>query len=343
MDCLNPGEIIVRSTFWLQWLKKSFKNRQPRRGKSDRRSKRVFLNLESLEERITLNATYNVTTTTDFAFTSVNNSTGTITASGDPTAIGQVTLRSAIQAANNTPSASGTPNTINLPDGTYDLTTGTAGTGGTAELEIGTTTNLDTVIVALPKPARLSIRPSPALRIFDIDLPSNGGILSSYSDLTIENGTSTDGGGAVLFGGVASDQATFTDVLFKNNMVTGTATNAPGGAINDAGGVLNITNCDFEGNTVGTVGTTNLGSGSGAIDLDPIDDSTLTITGSTFNDNRVAASASGQGGGADSRRNQRLQRHCRHHRQHFYKQRDHQRRHERRRRHLHAKWVAYGR
>ena len=66
-----------------------------------------LLNLESLEERITLNATYNVTTTTDFAFTSVNNSTGAITASGDPTAIGQVTLRSAIQAANNTPSARG--------------------------------------------------------------------------------------------------------------------------------------------------------------------------------------------------------------------------------------------
>ncbi len=289
----------MRSPLWLQWLKNSSKNRQPRRGKPNRNKMRVPLILEALEERLTPNATYNVTTTTDFAFASVNNNTGAITASGNPTAIGQVTLRSAIQAANNTSSGVGTPNTINLPDGTYDLTTGTAGTGGTAELAIAPdATNQNTVIQGTSEAGTIINQTVAGARIFDIDLPSGGNVVSSYSNLTIEGGSVTDGGGAVLFGGGTGDQATFTSVDFLNNKVTGTATNAPGGAINDAGGDLIITNSTFDGNTVGTVGTTNLGSGSGAIDLFPLIDSTLTITGTTFINNKAAASASNEGGGA---------------------------------------------
>ena len=287
----------MRSTIWLQWLQTSLSNRQPRRGKPGQRKKCVPLNLECLEQRIVFNGTVTVSTFNDV----VDGDTSSIAALiASPGADGKISLREAIEAANNTPSAMGTPNTINLPDGTYTLSTGTAGTGGTAELEIGTTTNLDTVIQGTSEAGTIIDQTVSGAHIFDIDLPSNGGILSSYSELTIENGASTDGGGAVLFGGVASDQATFTNVLFKDNSVTTDATNAPGGAINDAGGVLNITNCDFEGNTVGqfTGPNANMGSGSGAIDLNPNDDSMLTITGSTFNDNMVAASASDQGGGA---------------------------------------------
>ena len=124
-----------------------------------------------------------------------------ITTSGDPTAKISY-LRSAIQAANNTPSTSGTPNTINLvPVGTYDLTTGTAGTGGTAELEIGTADQPKHSDRRNSEAGTIINQTVAGARIFDIDLPSNGGILSSYSDLTIEGGSATDGGGAVLFGG----------------------------------------------------------------------------------------------------------------------------------------------
>jgi hypothetical protein len=286
----------VRSTFWLQWLKTSLKIGTPRRGKPHRRLKRVLLNLESLEERITLNGSVTVSTLNDVVD---GNTSSLAVLIANPGADGKISLREAIIAANNTPSASGTPNTINLPDGTYNLTTGTAGTGGTAELAIGTTgVNENTIIVGTSEAGTIINQTVSGARIFDIDLPSGGNIVSSYSNLTIENGQSTDGGGAVLFGGGTGDQATFTNVDFKNNSVTGIATNAPGGAINDAGGALNIINSTFDSNTVGTVGTTNLGSGSGAIDLFPIIDSTLTITGSTFINNRAAASASNEGGGA---------------------------------------------
>ncbi len=292
----------MRSTFWLQWLKTSFKHRQSRRGKPVRRSKRVHLNLEALEERITLNATYTVTTTTDFAFTAVNDANGVITAGAG---VGQVSLRSAIQAANDTPSASGTPNIINLPNGTYNLTTGAGDTGSdnsTAELGIApdasNPVNLDTMIVGTSQSGTVINQTVANARVFDIDFNSNGNIQFSASNLTIEGGSDTMGGGGVLFGGGTGDQATFASVLFTNNSVPTSNTNAPGGAISDAGGDLIITNSTFDSNTVGTVGTTNLGSGSGAIDLFPAIDSTLTITGTTFINNQAAASESDQGGGA---------------------------------------------
>src|SRR4030095_273087 len=69
---------------------------------------------------------YNVTTTTDFAYTSINNATGQITVGSG---VGQVTLRSAIQAAD----ALGGTHTINVPAGTYTITRKQIVFGNTAQ------------------------------------------------------------------------------------------------------------------------------------------------------------------------------------------------------------------
>src|SRR4026207_177862 len=88
----------------------------------------VFLLSATLLSLTAVANVYNVTTTTDFAYTSINNATGQITV-GAAGSVGQVTLRSAIQAAD----ALGGTHTINVPAGTYTLTQKQIVFGNTAQ------------------------------------------------------------------------------------------------------------------------------------------------------------------------------------------------------------------
>src|SRR5262245_50729612 len=104
---------------WRRWLSRAFGVRSQGRGPEGRRGRCRFTpRLVGLEDRVTP-TTYAPTSFQDFPVTgtgiSVNSSTGVITGgAGD----GQVTLRSAIVAAN----ANAGADTINLAAGTYQLT-----------------------------------------------------------------------------------------------------------------------------------------------------------------------------------------------------------------------------
>jgi hypothetical protein len=85
------------------------------------RRRRAALHLESLEERVMLSTTYVVNTENDVQLATLQPGSG-----WDTNNNGEVSLRSAIEAVNyeaaNNPSAG--PFTIDVPEGTYDLTLG---------------------------------------------------------------------------------------------------------------------------------------------------------------------------------------------------------------------------
>jgi len=224
--------------------------------------------------------TYNVTSTTDFAYTSINNNTGVITAGAG---VGQVTLRSAIQGAD----ALGGTHTINVPAGTYNLVRGSIIFGNVAQnisiLGAGATTTVINMTTTLQD------------RIFFINPPGTiAGVSTTLQGLRFTGGRLTSdiyGGGAILAGG-PGNVLNITSCTFDNNTIAAAA-GTTGGAINmSGGGALNIDQSTFSGNS-------NPVSDGGAVYyfLQNFANLTgsMTITNSTFTNNTVTAAASNGG------------------------------------------------
>ena len=224
--------------------------------------------------------TYNVTSTTDFAYTAINNSTGVITAGAG---VGQVTLRSAIQAAD----ATGGTHTINVPAGTYNLVRGSIIFGnGAQNITISGAGAATTVI---------SMTTTQQDRIFFINPPGTvANVLTTLTGLRFTGGRLTSdiyGGGAILAGG-PSNALTINNCTFDNNTIAATA-GTTGGAINmSGGGALTIDQCTFSNNS-------NPVSDGGAVYyfLQNFANLTgsMTITNSVFTNNTVTATGSNGG------------------------------------------------
>src|SRR5687768_469831 len=102
----------------------------------------VFLLSAILLSLVAVASVDTVTTTTDHAYTTINNANAQITGGAG---IGQVTLRSAIQAAD----ALGGTHTINVPAGTYTLTQKQIVFGNTAQNITITGAGAATTIVSM--------------------------------------------------------------------------------------------------------------------------------------------------------------------------------------------------
>ena len=272
------------------------------------RTRRSRFSLELLEDRIAP-AVFNVNSTLDI----LNPPTGT------------VTLRSAIQASNNTPGN----NTINLTvGGTYKITIPGANTG----------TNKSGAFAILPHSGNLTIVNTSGHavtvdgnhfdRVFDINPnPHNTPRFTvTLQGFTIRNGVAQPGDGAAGSGGGIRDQGNVSLTL-NNMIVTGNIATADGGGISmenlvstpwtltinnsnisnnhagDAGGGVET---DGSGNVIITPGTvingnTSLNQGAG-VWLDAIQVGTvfhganLTITGAKITNN-LALAANNFGGG----------------------------------------------
>jgi hypothetical protein len=198
-----------------------------------------------------------------------------------------LSLREAVCLANNsTPSSS----TIDVPAGTYDLTSLETG-----ELQIQTSgTGYTLSIVGTgAAPGDTIIQQTDGVdRLMEEDYNVSGNNPLTLQNLTLTGGNCTNvttndcqyGGGVMIAGGFVNDTLTLTSVVMSNNKVDATSQVNNGGAINDQGPAFTITNSTFSGNS---------GGPGGAIHFDDteLDDGTLTITGSTFTNN-----TSNQGG-----------------------------------------------
>ena len=229
-------------------------------------------------------ATFTPTTLGDPPVTGGVSGTGVISGGAGN---GQVSLRSAVIAANN---AGGT-NNVNLGSGIYQLTI--PGTGETASSGDATIGDLDvlapasgrnTLTVQGAGAASTTIQQTTGIdRIFDVH-PVNlaGSNTFSLSGVTVKGGNITSASGGAMVTGRPGDITNLANCVFDGNTAPGL-----GGAISQSSGSashdLTITNCVFKNNTATS------GSG-GAVNYSGL--GTLTITGSTFSNN-VSGSASG--------------------------------------------------
>ena len=192
------------------------------------------------------------------------------------TATGDCTLRAAVQEANWVSGA----DTITVPAGTYTLTLAGAfeDEAATGDLDITESVTINGAGMA-----------STIIDANNIDraLHQIGGTLI-LSDLTVQNGLASPGGGLLVDGvNVREDygQATVSRVAFTSNRATSDASDGTGGAIQVTDwGLATITQSRFTSNYAFYGGGAVASSSSGA---------TFSITGSTFESN-----SSVYGGGA---------------------------------------------
>jgi hypothetical protein len=203
-----------------------------------------------------------------------------------------LSLREAVCLANNIGGAV----TINLPAGHYDI-------GSNGELQLGSASGQNVTIVGAG-PASTIIDANGASRVLDLDFNITGGVSTSITGVTIENGHDSTYGGAGIIGGsnlaTTADQLTLDHVVLTGNQANGaapTATNNPGGAVQFFGGSLTITDSVIDHNTAGS----SDGSGVAYLANGKADGESLSITRTTFSDNTYtnsAASAFAPAGGA---------------------------------------------
>ena len=208
----------------------------------------VLTSSQSAPTLITSNGTLtlNVNTTADI---DTINACTTSTTSVPST----LSLREAVCLANN--SAPDTT-TINLPSGTYDLTSLETG-----ELQIGNaTTGFSLSMVGTGTAANTIIQQTDGVdRILEEDFYFGSGVGNnplSISNVTLTGGNCTNtttndceyGGGAIVAGGNLGDDLTLTNVVFHNNSADA-AGGANGGAVDDEGPNLTVTNTTFSSNS----------------------------------------------------------------------------------------------
>jgi hypothetical protein len=228
-------------------------------------------------------------------------------------------LRGAFQFANN---PANSPATINLPAGTYVLSTNGTSQGGcdgnaVGDLGANQSTNILGAGAATTVIRQTGTGPAnDGDRVMCMNEPFTIGLTYSFSGVTFVGGregsaagAGTALGGAGIIGGELNNSLTLTSVVMANNQetVAGSA-NLGGGALQITGGNLIITNSTFGGTNVPglytdrantNTGNTQAGSGGG-ITYTPSSPQhaggtgTLTVTGSTFSRNTAA----GIGGGA---------------------------------------------
>jgi Divergent InlB B-repeat domain/Abnormal spindle-like microcephaly-assoc'd, ASPM-SPD-2-Hydin len=244
----------------------------------------VLTSSQSVPTLITSNAsvTLNVNTTADIdTISACTTSTTSI-----PTTL---SLREAVCLANN---LAPDTTTINLPAGTYDLTSLETG-----ELQQGTGNSYSLSIVGAVASNTIIQQTDGHDRILEEDFVLNGNNPVAISNVTMDLGsckTGTDcsfGGGAILAGGVSGDNLTLTNVVFGNNSVSAGGGDDDGGAVNDAGGGLTITSSTFSSNTTDSTGGGLFFTDQGV----PNGEGSVTITNSTFSGNTDATAG---GGGA---------------------------------------------
>jgi hypothetical protein len=214
---------------------------------------------------------------------------------------GAGTLRAAVGTASGDTTASHFPYTINVPAGTYKLTSGSLPVGGSAasvgEIYILGAGSGTTIVTQ-------SVTGSSGDRVFNIDPDTTGGWKVALAGLTIAGGSDPQdgyGGGGVLTGnggnGLA-DALYVTNCVIAHNSTVGYTDGQAGGdgaGINSGGGVCNIVGCTFYKNSVSVGGN----QGGGLYYVQENTGDRLTVVNSVFLQNSVAASASVQDIGAE--------------------------------------------
>jgi hypothetical protein len=211
-----------------------------------------------------------------------------------------LSLREAVCLANNFAETA----TINVPAGTYDLTSLETGelraqTGAPYSLTINGTGTASTTIIQ---------QTDGVDRILEEDYALEGNNPMTIENVTLTGGNCTntstndcdDGGGAVIAGATAGDNVTITNVVMSGNTAaaTGGTDEEDGGGLNFAGPALTISNSTFSNNYANGSGIFNDGVGGGVFFLDQgtvggTANGPLTITNSSFTNNKT----NGGGGG----------------------------------------------
>jgi hypothetical protein len=236
------------------------------------------------------------------AVITVNTTNDTHTAnveSGPQDGNGQISLRSAIQYADNNagPFIIDVPNTL----GTYTLTLGQLVLGNaTYPVDSNFTIQGVTSTGAAANPATVVIRQTTTDRVFMALQPDM--LHLAFSNLTIEGGntgsTDTSGGSAILAGDGDLSTTTITNCIIGTAAVGNQSQAGPGAVVFESGGSLTISNTTFTNNkTLGGVG-----SAGGAVDFTDVNNDNqgngatgnLSINNCTFTNN----SAADVGGGA---------------------------------------------
>ncbi|MBS1512091.1 MAG: T9SS type A sorting domain-containing protein [Bacteroidetes bacterium] len=220
-----------------------------------------------------------------FLVVSVRAQNWTLTSNGDTHAVsagtspndagGQITLRSALEAATN---IAGT-HVITIP-GSITAISLTLG-----QITVGSASLGNNITVNGPGKSVLTVTQTTVNRVF---ITGIGAVTFTLTDLTLNytgstGSTYSGGGGAILSGGVNAN-TTLTNVAINNF----TQQSGNGGAIlcsTSNTNTLTMTNCDFTGN--------KCGGGGGAVAY--VGNSTCTITNCTFSNN-LANAVGGVGG-----------------------------------------------
>ena len=247
---------------WVSPLLKTLGAPRPLSRQKSRPVRRVRLCLDLLEERV-VPSVFTVNNLTDTH--AVNLTTG-------QDANGNITLRSAIEAANN---LSGT-NSVILPGGNITLTL------GTIPIAAG-----DTLTVAPSSPTVISgNNQSTAFTLAQ-------GSTMTLSNVVIEDGRAAQGGGIFNAGNLTLSDATVTTNLAIGANGTASTTvnggNGEGGGIFNAGsGTLTLTNTVIENNmaqggSAASGGSGGLGLGGGLF----LSSGSITVTNSTLSGNEA--------------------------------------------------------
>ena len=202
-------------------------------------------------------------------------STPSVTTTASP-----VTLRNALCVASNL----GGESTITVPGGTYTLTGGA--------LKLGTQSGTDVRLAS--SGGRASVVGGGTTQLLAIDADLVGDISVEIDGFAFTGGRDTVyGGGAIIAGSFTAaspDSLVVRDTRFIDNRSTGGTAN-PGGAIQFIGGDLTIEDSTFDGNDAGP-------ANGGAVYYEAsASGDALSVTDSTFTNNRVTASAGIVAGG----------------------------------------------
>jgi uncharacterized repeat protein (TIGR01451 family) len=280
----------LRAHLWLRWLHRTFGPRQYGNSRRPTPPPSFLPSLESLELRLAPAAvTFIVNTLLDTHLANPASTNGIDTN-------GKVSLRSALEAAENLT----TPTTVTIQlakqPGVINLSLG--------ELAFGSTNDDNIIITGATSggaPATTINQTDGMNRIFDIDPGAAGNVTATINNVTLKGGFASNstapfasfGGGAIL-GGSPGDVLNLTnDVLTDNASDSGDN----GGAIAwVSGGDLNISNSTFSNNT------SNIGAAGALFFNDNANPGNLSITNSSFTGNTATAgttssgSIAGQGG-----------------------------------------------
>jgi hypothetical protein len=219
---------------------------------------------------------YTVSTTADIAANAGACGNPGITAAPSP-----LSLREATCLANN---SGATAVTINIPSGTYVLSSG--------ELAPGQVPGSNITMAGAGASATV-ISANNASRVLDLDKNLTGGVTTSISSLTITGGADSTFGGAGIIAG-SNNNTTLDSLTLSNVIVTGNAangaspgvTNKPGGGIQFLGGKLSISDSTISNNS----SASSYGSGVAYGANGAASPESLTITNTTFSGNSTANS-----------------------------------------------------